>query len=194
MNPIQSRPVRAFSLIETALATILIGTLLVATLNGVGAVALSRSQTSEHALASRLAQSLIDEVLQLPYNDPQTATCTLTPAAGEVTGNRSLFDNVGDYGGWVESKPTDKAGVALAGAPAFGRAVTLAYVVPATPNTTSGTDKGAVLITVSVKRGTRTLATAAALRARAFDTSVLTPPNTSGTRSTSSTIAFGAAP
>ncbi len=187
------RAAHGFSLVETALATVVVATLLVATLNGVGSVAFSRAQTSEQGVGLALAQRLLDEMLTLPYNDPQSGTCPLAPGAGEITGTRSLFDNVGDYAGWTETSPKDKAGAAIPGVPAWGRSVTMTYITPATPATASGTDKGAVLITVKIKRGNRTVATLRTIRARSFEASVLNPPNSSGTRTTANAASFGAA-
>ena len=185
------RQTRGFSLIETTMAALVVGLLLAATLNGVGSLARSRNATNEEAAGLALAQRLLEELLALPYNDPQTGDCVLTPGAGEAGSNRALFDNVGDYGGFSESVPRDKSGGAIAGVPAYGLSVALSYVVPATPAATTGTDQGAVRITITATRGTRTVATLSAVRTRAYDTSVLTPPNTTGTRSTASATDLG---
>ncbi len=184
---------RAFSLIETTLATVVVAALLVATLNGVGSVARDRAATSDRAQAEPLAQRLLEEILALPYNDPQSASCPLGPAAGEVTGNRSLFDNVGDYHNWTETAPTNKDGTAVAASAALSRTVTLARVKPASPKTTCPVDEGALLITVKVCRGDRPVATVHAVRTRAFDSAVLTPPNTTGTRTTGTVAAMAEA-
>lgn len=73
-----------------------------------------------------LAEALMEELVALPYKDPNGGAA-LGPDAGETS--RSLFDNCDDYDGHKEaaSKLVDQAGVALpAEYQAFTRSVTCA--------------------------------------------------------------------
>lgn len=180
---------RAFSLVECTLATLFVAALLVATFNAVGGIARSRAQTNEQAVGTALAQRLMDEILQLPYNDPQSATCPLGPASNEVTGNRSLFDNVGDYANWSESTPANKSGTPIGASLALGRIVSVSYIDPTTL-AASSTDKGAVKIVVSATRGGRIVASVTAIRTAAIDSALFFPPgsSTTGVTTTTSTV------
>mgnify|MGYP006908238722 FL=1 len=51
------------------------------------------------ARAQALAEALIDEVISLPYDDPEGET-VMGPDTGETS--RSLYDNIDDFNGYLE--------------------------------------------------------------------------------------------
>src|SRR5256885_16945470 len=59
--------------------------------------------------ASFLAQSLMDEVMRLPFTDPLGYT-SMGPDANETT--RSSYDNVDDYSGYTDGVGTDMISIA----------------------------------------------------------------------------------
>ena len=70
--------------------------------------ALSSARSAGHQLtydamrearAQALAEALIDEVISLPYDDPEGET-VMGPDTGETS--RSLYDNIDDFNGYLE--------------------------------------------------------------------------------------------
>jgi MSHA pilin protein MshD len=101
--------------------------------------------TRKQALA--IAESLLEEIELMPMtycdpNDANAATATSTAVcansedvtvgpvpAGEARGNAANpFDNVADYGGYVESGITDILGNAIAGMSGYSASVALAKI------------------------------------------------------------------
>jgi hypothetical protein len=77
--------------------------------------------------AVELAEALVDEVLHLPYDDPEGASAP-GPEAGET--GRSLFDNADDYHGFSEAAGSlaDASGTLYpASLQDFSRSVSAAY-------------------------------------------------------------------
>ena len=87
-----------------------------------------------------LAEGLMEELLALPYNDPEGAS-SLGPDAGEA--NRTEFDNTDDFHGWTEAAGSlaDASGIAYPTPfQRFSRAVTCSLTsvtVPAFGNIAS---------------------------------------------------------
>ncbi len=104
--------------------------------------------------ASVLAESLMDEIVAHPFDDPNAAgVYTLGPEAGETS--RTLFDNIDDYHGYSESSggAKDFAGNTITAANGLWRSVTVQYT------TVSGQATGLstvfALVTVTVTDGSR---------------------------------------
>jgi MSHA pilin protein MshD len=92
------RPV-AFTAFETLIA---IAILAVVTAALSGALSAGRQQTKNAqntVAATELAQALMDEILRLPYSDPNGYT-TFGPDPGETS--RALFNNIDDYHGYTD--------------------------------------------------------------------------------------------
>lgn len=187
---------RAFTLAECVIATAVVATLLVAVLNGVGAVGASRRLTAERARADLLARELMSEIMAQPFEDPAGGNATLGPTAAEaLPGNRSLFNDADDYHGLVESPPKNHLGTALSGLTGWTRSVVVERVNPASPTTVVGTDMGAERVTITVSRSNRTLARLTALRTRGMDAAWYFPPGTSAAAlSFADATTIGAAP
>lgn len=107
---------RGLSLAEVVVSTLLIGLLMAAALNGVGAAARSTNAAAEASDATALARQLLDEITVLPYEDPnQSPAFGLESGEAGAPGVRASFDDTDDYIDWVDSPPKDRGGVALAG-------------------------------------------------------------------------------
>ncbi len=100
--------------------------------------------------ATHLCQDLMEEVLSLPYNDPQGAT-GMGPDSGET--GRSLYDNIDDYHGHSESAGnlTDPLGQSYpSGYAGFTRSATVATTTRVFPGLAT---LDGVNITVTVQSG-----------------------------------------
>lgn len=152
----------AFSLIEVAVSSILVGSILVAAMNTTGAVLRFRASTSDAARAALLAADLLAEIQDLPYADPNQ-TPILGRESGETT--RAQFDDADDYANWTESPPTTRAAAAIDGLTGWQRSVAVVFVQRAAPGQVSATDEGLKRITITISRNSTVLRTIDALKA-----------------------------
>jgi hypothetical protein len=121
------------------------------------AIVAGQAQTYEalhHERGIALAEALLDEVLALPYADPDDASTTLGAESGES--NRTLFDNCDDFSGFTETAPNiaDLTNTAY-GAPfdVFARSVTCAYGSETVTGFSAAIDGMTVTVTVTDDRG-----------------------------------------
>jgi MSHA pilin protein MshD len=140
------------TLLESLIATLLLLTTCVATMQALVAGHVQGEDAWRRARAIELAQALLEEIVRLPYNDPQGAV-TFGPESGES--NRTLYDNVDDFHNFSESAGSlaDATGTALTSDyQGFSRSAT---VVAATQTVAAlGAAFPGVTITVTVRRGT----------------------------------------
>jgi type II secretory pathway pseudopilin PulG len=140
----------AFTAIEALIATAILA-IVTAAVSGALAAGRAQSRLARDTLAaSFLAESLMDEIMRLPFNDPLGYT-TMGPDPGENT--RSQYDNIDDYCGYTDgpSNITDIAGnVYGADYQYFTRAVSM-QAVSSSPTGWGQTATG-LLITISVSR------------------------------------------
>ena len=143
------------TLIEVAVSTALVGLVLVAALETLGGAMRTMRQTSTELKAHTLAETLLAEVIALPYSDPDGAASSLGLESDETlsVGERSLFDDVDDFEGWMKSPPEDRAGVAIPDGDGWTREVEVTYLA-ATPSSgqlvTASSDEGLKRVRVSV--------------------------------------------
>jgi len=168
----RSRRRRGFSLVEAVASTMIVGIVLVASLDAMNAVVKTRQTNFGNVQARTLAFDLMAEIMQAAYEEPnQTAKQTFqrgatgvvaiqpitaasrqfAPEPGEVMGHRLAFDDVDDYDGFSESPPKAKDGPALPNGAGWTRAVAVSYANRNTLGPTNKTtDTGLKLITVTV--------------------------------------------
>jgi MSHA pilin protein MshD len=132
---------RGFSLPELILlivvmAIALTGILLVFNTAVVGSV---NPVVNKQAIA--IAESLMDEILLMPFNNP---TGGFSGAATQA--NRAQFDDVGDYNNFATTGIFTIDGTAIAGLAAYSVAVT---VVPTALSTVPSTDSKLITVTVT---------------------------------------------
>lgn len=159
---------RGLTLTETVISSLITGLILVSALATVGSVVRSRKAAQQQDLGPLLAEQLLAEILQGYYVEP-SGTAVFGAEAGEVTSNRSSFDDVDDYTNWSESPPKARDGSTLAGFSGWTRSVSVVYALPAFPSWTWGIDTGLKRITVTVRSPTGAVTTRTALRARNGD-------------------------
>jgi hypothetical protein len=166
---------KAFTLVESVFATLLVGVLLVATLNAAGASARLQTHSADWGRGEMLAQSLMNEILAQYYVDPGSSP-TFGPEAGEVTTppSRTNFNDVDDYNGWSESPPQNKDGSVIPNFSGWSRNVSVAWInvsnscngsTSPTPFVTDSNDTGVKRITVTVTHNNAVVATWTAIKA-----------------------------
>ncbi|MCC6661168.1 MAG: type II secretion system protein [Phycisphaerales bacterium] len=165
MTPRRANP--AFTIVEAALSTIVIGVMLVAALNTVGASRASQARNADRSRAVELAGSLMAEITAQAYEDGLLPTGNFGLPLAKVTGDRSRFNDVDDYDAWTETPPRTKSGGVIPGFDAWTRSVRVRWVNPANPDVTSLVDTGAKRITVTVARNGVPLTTLDAVRTSA---------------------------
>lgn len=169
---------RGLTLAELAISMLLVGVMLVAALDTVGASTRTRRSVQDGRQGYALARALMAEIMSQTYADPEqidtlrgeilvggrAATVTLGPETGEATGNRSKFDDVDDYNGWNASPPQQKDGTVLSHLTRWRRQVSVVCTERDDFSEVEDDDEGAKLVTVRVLRDGDTVATLTALR------------------------------
>jgi hypothetical protein len=74
---------------------------------------------------------------------------------------------VDDFNGWSESPPKDRDGTAMSELSGWTRSVAVVWVSSANLSTVSVTETGVKRVTVTVAKGSMTLATRVAIKVRA---------------------------
>lgn len=155
---------RALTLIEVMASTVLVSLVLLTSLRCVGGVFASwQSAESQHE-GRGLAQELMAEILQRSYEEPQSSV-GFGRESGESSDERSNWDDVDDYHGWV-SRPEDRSGAQLPGYEQWWRGVVVEHAPLDDPAGVSGTETGLKRITVLVLTPSRRLITLVAIRSR----------------------------
>ncbi|QDT69051.1 hypothetical protein MalM25_19770 [Planctomycetes bacterium MalM25] len=118
------------TLIEVAVSTALVGFVLVAALETLGGAMRMTRQTRDGVDANTLAETLMAEVIALPYSDPEGAASALGLEADEVvsSSDRSTYDDVDDFHGWLQSPPEDRDGTPIPGYTGWSRKVEISYL------------------------------------------------------------------
>jgi type II secretory pathway pseudopilin PulG len=161
--PYSGRRPRGFSLVEATVSILLVGGLLVLSLNLVGASAAGQKNMGDGGRARLLALGLMSEILTQAYVEP-VDTPVFGPETGESGGSRQAFDDVDDYHNWSASPPQIQDGTVMSDLTGWERAVTVEYVEPADLTTTSVTDTGVKRITVSVNYDSSEVCTMVSVR------------------------------
>lgn len=152
---------------ETLIAIPFVGFVLVAALNNVGSARLAAQKVSTQGQANRFAESLLSEILLLPYEDASDAPGPAGPTVVELaTGNRSLFNDINDYNAWTASPPQSKSGVPVAGASRYRERVKIIPLDPTTYLPTGGSDLGLVRVVVETLLDEQPLVTLTRFRTR----------------------------
>jgi len=159
---------RAFTLIEAVISTVVVGLMLAAALNVAGASRVTSQRTIDRQSGVMLAQSLMTEILAKPYAEP-TEALLFGPELLEDSLDRSTFDDIDDFDGYVETPPAEADGNPIEGFTGWRRLVVVRRVSTGDLRTVLTADSGYKLITVTVKRGKVAVAELVALRSQARD-------------------------
>jgi hypothetical protein len=152
----------AFSLVEVAISTLLVGTLLVASLESVGSVFRYRNETTDAQRGSLLAEELLARILQLNYSDPDDYQ--IFGREWSERFSTGIYDDVDDYDGYVESPPQDISGATMTGFSEWERRVSVDWVRTDKLMQAINSDQGAKRITVTIRKNGTTVATRWGLR------------------------------
>jgi MSHA pilin protein MshD len=158
-------------MVEAVISIVIVGTMLVAALNAVGATVASRQKLLWRVQGQQLARALMAEILPMPYQDPaqdpNVPTVVLGCEAGETSTNRATFDDVDDFNGYQQTPPQALDGSALTGESSWSWSVTVEWVNPASPGgTAASAETNAKRITVTVIRDQAPVAALVALRTK----------------------------
>jgi type II secretory pathway pseudopilin PulG len=156
------REATGFTLIEAVMSILIVGLMLVAALNTVGASKVSRVRNAEQSLGPMLAQELMTEILNQNYMEP--AGTLAFGLEGEDPTVRTDWDDVDDYHGWSASPPQNRDGTVVSGTEGWGRSVAVSWADTADLNSTAGSPSGIKRIDVTVTRNGRTVTTLSSLR------------------------------
>ena len=156
----------ALTMVEVLFASAIVGGMVVASLDAAGMVFRARRLNARGTTGPALAQELLEEVLAMPYEDPQTPGDAIGPDSGETGSTRAAFDDVDDYHNWNSASADVKSGAAIAGFTGWRRQVSVVYVQLADPAQNSASDAGLKRVTVTVTSPAGLLYTATGLRAR----------------------------
>ena len=142
---------RAVTLVEAVVSTAIVGVMLVAALNTVGASQVTQNKMGQRSRALLLAQDLMAEILQQAYEDPDLVSGSFGLTVAEMSdGTRSLWNDVDDYNGWSASPPQQKDGTELSDFTGWRRSASVDWVDPTNVGTELGSDTGIKRITVTV--------------------------------------------
>jgi MSHA pilin protein MshD len=128
---------QAFSIMETTMATLMVGILLAGSLASFARIRGMQQDMVMMEQANLLAIDLMNEILSLPYSEPGVTTVSTGPESGESS--RSLYDDVDDYNGLTETSAVTRSGSAIAGASRYRRRVSVFFVQPTNPSIISVT-------------------------------------------------------
>jgi hypothetical protein len=152
----------AFTLVEAALAVLIVGGVLLASVRAVGGIGQARRVQVERATAMHLADQLMAEILQAYYQDPQAET---TPTMGVDAGEtgRAQFDDVDDYDAH-QASPVTRNGASVAGYTGWIRKVEVRRAALADPSVDSAVETRLKRIKVTVISASGTTVSTTALR------------------------------
>jgi type II secretory pathway pseudopilin PulG len=154
---------RALSLIEVVASTMIVGMMTVAALDSLGAATRSAESIGNRAVALGLADELMAEIVQMPYEDP-TQSAVFGRESGEAATPRFGFDDVDDYVNWNQSPPQYRDGTVIPDRTGWRHRVQIRWVTPSNPAQASATDQGAKLIKVVIDYDGVTLAEQIAIK------------------------------
>jgi hypothetical protein len=136
--------------VEVIVSTLIVGVMIVASLDGVGAVYRSQRTNAWRQIGPGLAHELMSEILSMPYEDPEDGGGSIGTETGESNSTRTDFDDVDDYDGWNSADAEDNSGVPLDGYTDWQRTVTVEWAELDDATVDLISDNGLKRITVTV--------------------------------------------
>jgi len=124
--PGRTRRSPGFSLVEAALATVLVATMFAAGMSAAGVAARDRLVQAEIRSGQSLARTLLTEIVEQQYADPSANT--IAPWPGVSVSDRSNWKHIDDYTAFNESPPKDRWGTPVPGMTGWRWQAALVYV------------------------------------------------------------------
>lgn len=156
---------RGFNLLEVTISTLLVGILLIGSMNTTGTLIQRHGVRAQNDVKLALAHDLLSEVQQAAFEDPEGGT-GFGVDWGESSGERSDFDDVDDYHNWNENIIQDRSGQTLSGYAGYSRSIVVEPVRLDDSSVVSSSSTDLKRITVSVKGPDGAIQTMVALRSR----------------------------
>ena len=156
---------RGVGMVEAAVATAIVGLMLVAAMATVDASLRMGNATAERSHASAFGALLMGEILRARYEEPVDPVA-FGVEAPETAGSRAAWDDVDDYDGFEQFSPTDVNGAEVEGAKTWRWKAAVARVDLADPNRVAAAETGLKRITVTVIDSDGAATTYVALRSR----------------------------
>lgn len=168
---------------ESMVSVLLVGILMIAALQALGASRRRELSTVDSVLAQQLAGALMTEILLQAYQEPDSSqTRVFGPESGESTGNRSLFDDVDDYAGWTSAPPNDRSGAVVPGFSGWTRTVNVQWADPDSLAPSAASFTGLKKITVTVTKNGKLAASLVSYRSIAWADTIPSPTDATGNR------------
>ncbi len=140
---------RGLTLLEVVVSLILVSTIILVSMTA-SANLLRNKAVSMHAIDSReLAFQILDEVTAAEFHDPDDDRI-FGREASETATNRTDYDDVDDYNGYVASPPTHRDGTAITGLGSWSFRVSVSRAEPVSAGIVGSADDAAPLRLVTV--------------------------------------------
>ncbi len=139
-----------FTMVEAVMSVLLVGMLMVAAMNTLGATATAQYKNAERSRAVLLAEDLMSEILGQNYEEP-VDTIQFGRESGESGGDRTNWDDVDDYDGLSHSPPEYPDGTDMPDLGTWERKVEVKWVNPFDLSSISGSETGVKQIVVVVE-------------------------------------------
>lgn len=146
------------------MAVLVVAIIVAGSLEAAGSLTRAQRSLRDRQTAIAYADALLAEVAAKRYSRPADVTGLLVTLLNPY--DRSNYLGVDDYALFSETTLRSEDGTQLTTQTGWSRSVSLSFVQPSSPTTTSLTDTGLRLITVTVSRNGTTLVTRATLRAK----------------------------
>ena len=128
----------------------LVGILLVASMNCVATLIRGRLVVADSGIAAQLLHQLMSEIIEQDYYEPVDPP-VFGRESSESGGNRTNWDDVDDYHLWTASPPQDRNGSPLPNLADWRRDVVVEWVDPSDPSVVVGSDQGVKRVTVTIR-------------------------------------------
>ncbi len=139
---------RGLSMAETVISTLLIGFILISTLQIVGPMKRSTSVHADRLVAANLAIELTEEIATKRWTSPVLDDPnSIGPEQGDT---RVTYDDIDDFSGWSASPPMLSTGIHNTALTGWTRRVSVDHVLMSDASTVSGTYTGLKRVTVTV--------------------------------------------
>lgn len=127
---IRTQPQRGVTLIEVAISTVLVGVVLVASLETLGGSMRTTRAAADTIDAYNVLGMMLNEVRSAPFEDPDGNTAGLGIEADEPSSptDRLAFDDADDYAGYTSTPPTSPDGTSIAGYDGWTQTFTVTYL------------------------------------------------------------------
>lgn len=154
------------TLAEVLTCLVILGVAMTAGVQALGSFAASGRAWKERNTAMELANALMVQINELPFNDPDGSN-VIGRESGEITDQRTTYDDIDDYDGWDASPPVDATGAPMTAYADYRQQVTVEFDTTLAARTGWSLGSGNFKkITVTILKDDKELARLTTIRAR----------------------------